>query len=36
LDLFKEYKTCLLEKNVEAENLDEGKDIKYKPIGIYY
>ena len=35
-DLFKEYKACLLEKNVEAENLDEGKDIKYKPIGIYY
>jgi hypothetical protein len=35
-DLFKEYKACLLEKNVEAKNLDEGKDIKYKPIGIYY
>lgn len=35
-DLFNQYKDSLLNKIVESEDLNGAKDIKYKPIGIYF
>lgn len=35
-DLFNDYKDSLLDKTLKSNDLDEAKDIKYKPIGIYF
>ena len=35
-ELFDKYKTSMINDSAEPDELDEAKDQKYKPIGIYF